>query len=292
MTNPKIFPGRASEFVLKLSCPDGPGIVHAVSGLLFEHGCNIIDSQQYGDEASGRFIMRIHFAADAQRDASAWRVEFEPVAARFGMAFDVHDLAVRPRVLILCSQHDHCLNDLLYRHRKGALPMEIVAVVSNHRDVYQLVAAHGIPFEYLPITPGTKVAQERRLMEMVSTERIDCMVLARWMQILTPATCEAMPGRIINIHHSFLPGFKGARPYHQAHERGVKIIGATAHYVTPDLDEGPIIEQDVVRVDHSMSAADLAEAGRDIEQQVLARAVRWQVEHRIVLVGKRTVVFR
>ncbi len=280
------------EFVLTLACPDQTGIVHAVSGFLLERDCNILDSQQYGDEPTARFTMRIHFVAPGGTTAAALRGAFAPIAARFEMTSGFHDLAVKPRVLILCSKHDHCLNDLLYRYRKGALRMEIPAVVSNHRDVYQLVASHGVPFEYLPVTPETKPAQERKLLQLVADERVDFVVLARWMQILSPEVCAALPGRVINIHHSFLPGFKGARPYHQAHERGVKLIGATAHYVTPELDEGPIIEQDVARVDHSSTAEELAEVGRDIEQAVLARAVRWQIEHRIVLVGRRTVVFR
>lgn len=280
------------EFVLTLSCPDTRGIVHAVSGFLLEHGCNILDSQQHGDELTRAFTMRIHFSAPGGTQAETLRAGFEAVAARFGMAHRISELAVKPRVLIMVSKHDHCLNDLLYRYRKGALRIEIPAVVSNHRDTYQLVASHDIPFEYLPVTPETKAAQERRLLDLVRAERIDFVVLARYMQVLSEELCEQLPGRVINIHHSFLPGFKGARPYDQAWERGVKLIGATAHYVTPDLDEGPIIEQDVARVDHSASSTELAAIGRDIEQVVLARAVRWQAEHRIVLVGRRTVVFR
>jgi formyltetrahydrofolate deformylase len=280
------------QFVLTLSCPDTPGIVHAVSGLLLGLDCNILDSQQHGDELSRTFTMRIHFSAPSGTGIAALRDGFEPIAKQFGMNYLFSDLAVRPRVLIMVSKHDHCLNDLLYRYRKGALNIEIPAVVSNHRDAYRLVAAHDIPFEYLPVTPESKAVQERRLTELVELERIDFIVLARYMQVLSAEFCARLPGRVINIHHSFLPGFKGARPYQQAWERGVKLIGATAHYVTPDLDEGPIIEQDVARVDHSASAAELAAVGADIEQAVLARAVRWQAEHRIILVGNRTVVFR
>lgn len=280
------------QFVLTLSCPDTQGIVHAVSGFLLERRCNIVDSQQHGDELTRAFTMRIHFSAPAGLQAEALRAAFESIGSRFDMSYQFSDLAVKPRVLIMVSKHDHCLNDLLYRYRKGALHIEIPAVVSNHRDTYQLVASHDVPFEYLPVTAETKAAQERRLLELVHAERVDFVVLARYMQVLSEELCARMPGRVINIHHSFLPGFKGARPYQQAWERGVKLIGATAHYVTPELDEGPIIEQDVARVDHSASAAELAAVGRDIEQVVLARAVRWQAEHRIVLVGNRTVVFR
>jgi formyltetrahydrofolate deformylase len=280
------------EFVLTLACPDKRGIVHAVSGFLLERGCNILDSQQYGDALTGSFAMRIHFAAPQELTAAALGASFEAIAGPFQMSVRFHDLLVRPRVLILVSKYDHCLNDLLYRYRKGALRMEIPAVVSNHRDTYQLVAAHGVPFEYLPVTPESRPQQEQRLLQLIASERVDFVVLARYMQVLSEQVCRALPGRVINIHHSFLPGFKGARPYHQAWERGVKLIGATAHYATPDLDEGPIIEQDVARVDHAMTADELAAVGRDIEQSVLARAVRWQIEHRILLVGRRTVIFR
>ncbi|HRX88619.1 MAG TPA: formyltetrahydrofolate deformylase [Steroidobacteraceae bacterium] len=280
------------EFVLTLTCPDTRGIVHAVSGYLVERECNILDSTQYGDLLTGTFVMRIHFAARADESVAALRRAFAPVAARFRMDCDFHDLAIRPRVLILVSRQDHCLNDLLYRHRIGDLKMDVPKVVSNHRDVERLVTAHDIPFEHLPVSPPSKAVVEQRLLEIVAVERVDFVVLARYMQVLSPAVCAALPGRIINIHHSFLPGFKGARPYHQAYERGVKLIGATAHYVTPDLDEGPILEQDVARVDHSMDAAELEAVGRTIEQNVLANAVRWQIEQRVLRVGARTIVFR
>ncbi|MBK6597465.1 MAG: formyltetrahydrofolate deformylase [Proteobacteria bacterium] len=285
-------PATAPEFVLTLVCPDTRGIVHAVSGYLVERDCNILDSTQHGDALTGAFVMRIHFSARAGETAEALRRGFVSIGARFQMQFQVHDLAVRPRVLLLVSRQDHCLNDLLYRHRIGDLKMDVPAIVSNHRDAARLAAAHDIPFEYLPVTPESKARVEIRLLEIVQAERIDCVVLARYMQILSPTLCAALPGRIINIHHSFLPGFKGARPYHQAYQRGVKLIGATAHYVTPDLDEGPILEQDVARVDHSMDAADLEAVGRSIEQNVLANAVRWQIEHRVLLVGSRTIIFR
>jgi formyltetrahydrofolate deformylase len=281
------------QFVLVLSCPDTTGIVHAVSGFLVEHACNILDSQQFGDALTGTFCMRVHFAPEAVGvEARCLRDEFGAVARRFAMTWAIHELAVRPRVAILVSKYDHCLNDLLYRHRKAALAMDIVAVISNHRDTYQLSAAHNIPFHHLPVTPGTKPAQESAILQLLTDYRADLVVLARYMQVLSDEACRQLAGRTINIHHSFLPGFKGARPYHQAYERGVKLIGATAHYVTPELDEGPIIEQDVARVDHSLGPDELAAVGRDIEQQVLARAVRWHIEHRIVLVGSRTVVFR
>jgi len=282
----------APQFVLTLSCPDAKGIVHAVSGFLVQQACNILDSQQFGDPLTGTYCMRVHFAPEgAPTDAAQLRAAFAPVAARYAMRWEIHDLAVRPRVAILVSQHDHCLNDLLYRHRKGALAMDVVAVISNHRDTYRLSAAHDVPFHHLPVTPSTKAEQERKLLALLDEYRVDLVVLARYMQILSDDACRALAGRVINIHHSFLPGFKGARPYHQAYERGVKLIGATAHYVTPDLDEGPIVEQDVARVDHAMGPEELAAVGRDIEQQVLARAVRWHIEHRVVLVGARTVVF-
>lgn len=280
------------EFVLTLVCPDTRGIVHAVSGFLLQRGSNILDSTQYGDALTGAFAMRIHF--DAQQAESLLRLndDFGPIAAQFAMQSMFYDLAIKPRALLMVSKHDHCLNDLLYRYRTGDLQMEIPAVVSNHRDTYRLVASHDLPFEYLPVTSANKADCERRLQQLMATERIDFVVLARYMQVLSSEFCAEFPERIINIHHSFLPGFKGAKPYHQAYERGVKLIGATAHYVTPDLDEGPIIEQDVARVDHSMLPDELAIAGRTIEQNVLANAVRWQIEHRILQVGTRTIVFR
>ena len=289
------------EFVLTLSCRDTKGIVHAVSGLLFEAGCNILDSQQFGDvlsiDCTGLFFMRVHFEAPAGLgDAGALRERFEPVRSRFDMRVEVHALARHPRLLLMVSQHGHCLNDLLYRCRSGQLNAVVAGVVSNHPDFAALCAASGVPFHHLPLpagsTPQAKRAQEERVQQLVETLQIDLVVLARYMQILTPGFCSFLAGRAINIHHSFLPSFKGAKPYFQAHERGVKLIGATAHYVTAELDEGPIIEQDVERVDHSLGPEDFTAVGRDVESVVLARAVRWHVEHRVLVNGRKTVVFR
>jgi formyltetrahydrofolate deformylase len=280
------------SFVLTLSCADQPGIVAAIAGLLAGNGCNITDSAQYGDVKSGRFFMRVSFAAPAKLDKKKVQAMLAPVFERFDMTAELHPIESRTRVLIMVSRFGHCLNDLLYRHRIGALPIEIPAIVSNHRDFYQLAASHNIPFHYLPVTPDTKEKQERRLLEIVEEEDIGLVVLARYMQVLSQSLCEKLAGRAINIHHSFLPSFKGAKPYHQAHARGVKLIGATAHYVTSNLDEGPIIEQEVQRVDHAMSPDELVHVGRDVESLVLARAVKWHVEHRVLLNGDRTVVFR
>jgi formyltetrahydrofolate deformylase len=280
-----------SRIILALSCPDRVGIVAAVAGLLVEHDCNIVESAQFGDEVSEQFFMRL--CVDSPRaTASDLRDSFSALIDRFAMRLAVHDMGVRGRVLVMASRFGHCLNDLLYRHRIRALPGDIVAVVSNHRDFYRLVAEHDIPFHHLPVTPETRQAQEQRLLELVREERCDLVVLARYMQVLSPAACTELQGRAINIHHSFLPSFQGAGPYRQAHDRGVKLIGATAHYVTEDLDEGPIIEQDVARVDHSMTVEDYASVGREIESAVLARAVKWHLEHRVLVHGARTVVFR
>ncbi|MBT3069952.1 formyltetrahydrofolate deformylase [Rhodomicrobium sp. Az07] len=279
-------------FVLTLSCADQSGIVASIAGILAEHGCNITDSAQFGDVKSNRFFMRVSFSApDTMDEAGAERM-LKPVVDRFRMTTRLHPVAERMRMLILVSKFGHCLNDLLYRHRVGALPVEIPAIVSNHRDFYRLAASHDIPFHHLPVTPDTKEKQENKLAEIIEEERIDLVVLARYMQVLSEDLCRKLQGRAINIHHSFLPSFKGAKPYHQAHMRGVKLIGATAHYVTPALDEGPIIEQEVARVDHSMSIEDLVNMGRDVESLVLSRAVKWHVEHRILVNGNRTVVFR
>jgi len=280
------------SFVLTLSCADRPGIVAAIATRLAENGCNITDSAQFGDVKSGRFFMRVSFSAPegVTRDR-AWEYLL-PAIEQFGMTAELHPQYEKMRVLILVSKFGHCLNDLLYRHAIGALPIEILAIVSNHRTFYQLAASHDIPFHHLPATPGAKEKQERRLLEIIEEEKIELVVLARYMQVLSGALCEKLTGRAINIHHSFLPSFKGAKPYHQAHERGVKLIGATAHYVTPALDEGPIIEQEVARVDHSMPPQELVTIGRDIECVVLARAVKWHAEHRVLRNGSRTVVFR
>jgi formyltetrahydrofolate deformylase len=280
------------RFVLTLSCPDRTGIVAAVANFLLEHQCNIVDSAQYGDAADKLFFMRVCFAPERPTEAAAIRTLFEPIAMHFAMQWAIHDTAVKHRVMIMVSKHGHCLNDLLYRYRIGALPIEITAIVSNHRDFYQLSAANDIPFHHLPVSKDNKAKQEQKLIDLFQEERCDLMVLARYMQILSPQLCAQLKERAINIHHSFLPSFQGAKPYQQAHDRGVKLIGATAHYVTQDLDEGPIIEQDVARVDHAMSVEDCAAVGRDVECAVLARAVKWHVEHRILLSGSRTVVFK
>ena len=282
----------AHRFTLTLSCPDRKGIVSAVASFLLQQDCNILDSAQFGDPDNGTFFMRVSFVTDRRVGAAQLAREFESVRSAFAMQAAFHDQSQRPRMLIMVSRHGHCLNDLLYRHRTGALPVEIPAIVSNHRDFYQLAAANDIPFHHLPVTPDSKARQEARLLELYQEERCDLIVLARYMQVLSRELCARLPERIINIHHSFLPSFQGAKPYQQAHDRGVKLIGATAHYVTEELDEGPIIEQDVTRVGHAHSVEDCAAAGRDVECAVLARAVLWHAEHRILLNGKRTVIFR
>jgi len=282
----------APEFILTLACPDTTGIVYRVSGFLFERDCNIIDSAQFGDESTGLFFMRVHFCAPADFERARLEAEFAAVAERFGMQSRVDDMRVKPRVLLMVSKFGHCLNDLLFRWASGQLSMEIPAIVSNHADFQPLAHSYRIPFFYLPVTAATRTEQEARLTELIERERVDLVVLARYMQILSPALCERLKGRAINIHHSFLPSFKGARPYAQAHDRGVKLIGATAHYVTADLDEGPIIEQDVERVDHAMDPDTLAAIGHDVESVVLARAVKWHLERRVLVNGHRTVVFR
>jgi len=284
------------EYILTLSCLDQRGIVLRVSGFLAEHGCNIIDSDQFGDAESKLFFMRVHFALeDANVGDAALRAGFDALCANLDAKGELHDTARKPRVMLMVSKIGHCLNDLLFRYRSGLLPVEIPAIVSNHMEFYQLAASYNIPFHHLPLEAGAsesaKRAQEARVIDLLDTHRIDLVVLARYMQILSPELCQALKGRAINIHHSFLPSFKGARPYAQAHKRGVKLIGATAHFVTGDLDEGPIIEQDVERVDHAMSVDELTAIGRDVESVVLARAVKCFVEHRILLNGDKTVVF-
>jgi formyltetrahydrofolate deformylase len=280
------------EFILTLSCPDTTGIVFHVSGFLFERGCNIIDSAQFGDHSTGLFFLRVHFSAPAPLDRARLDEAFAAVASKFSMQARVDDMRVKPRVVLMVSKVGHCLNDLLFRWSSGQLQMEIPAIVSNHADFQPLAHSYRIPFFYLPVTAETRSAQETRLLELIERERVDLVVLARYMQILSPDVCERLRGRAINIHHSFLPSFKGAKPYAQAHDRGVKLIGATAHYVTADLDEGPIIEQDVERVDHAMDPETLAAIGHDVESVVLARAVKWHLERRVLLNGHRTVVFR
>jgi formyltetrahydrofolate deformylase len=285
------------EYILTLSCLDQRGIVHRVSGFLAENGCNIIDSAQFGDAESKLFFMRVHFALedDSVGDAGL-REGFAQLGASMQMNWQLHDAHAKPRVMLMVSKIGHCLNDLLFRYKSGLLPVEIPAIVSNHMDFYQLAASYNIPFHHLPLAAGAeegaKLAQEARVLELMANHKIDLVVLARYMQILSPGLCDAMRGKAINIHHSFLPSFKGAKPYAQAHLRGVKLIGATAHFVTGDLDEGPIIEQDVERVDHAMDAETLSAIGRDVECVVLARAVKWFVEHRILQNGDKTVVFK
>ncbi len=279
--------------ILTLSCQDQPGIVGAVGTFLAVHRCNILESGQFGDVDENRFMMRVSFErlSGAPEDF-ALAAAFDAVAQRFAMTWEMHDAAHRPRVLLMVSKFDHCLNDLLYRYKVGALAMDPVAIVSNHRDTVQLAAAYNVPFHHLPVTPATKAAQEAKLLALIEETRTELVVLARYMQVLSDDLCRRLTGRAINIHHSFLPSFKGAQPYRQAHARGVKLIGATAHYVTAALDEGPIIEQEVARVTHAMSPEDLAFVGRDVECQALARAVRLHVEHRVFLNGQKTVVFR
>ncbi|WP_308287098.1 formyltetrahydrofolate deformylase [Actinomadura parmotrematis] len=281
-----------TEYVLTLSCPDRPGIVSAVSGLLAARGCNILESQQFGDRDTGTFFMRVQFAAPEGAGRDALDGALAALGTDLGLDWRLHATAERPRVLIMVSKGGHCLNDLLYRQRSGLLGIDVVAVASNHPDLRPLTQSYGIDYHHLPVGPGGKEAQEAEILTLVGHYRADLVVLARYMQILSDDLCAKLPGRIINIHHSFLPSFKGARPYHQAHARGVKVIGATAHYVTADLDEGPIIEQEVARVDHAHSADDLVAVGRDVECLALARAVRWHTEHRVLLNGARTVVFR
>jgi formyltetrahydrofolate deformylase len=288
-----------AEFVLTLSCPDRPGIVHAVAAYLHEAGCNVLDSQQFADRTgpeSSRFFMRVHVETmpPAPVCAAGLYSGFIPVAAEFAMEWELRDTAVLPRALIMVSKAGHCLNDLLYRRAAESLPIDIPLVVGNHDDLAPLAAGHGVAFEHVPVgsEPLSVQRAEGRLLDLVSELSIDFVVLARYMRILSPELCAKMAGRIINIHHSFLPSFKGARPYHQAHAHGVKLIGATAHYVTADLDEGPIIEQEVARVDHTSSPEDLAAIGRDAERVALARAVRWHAEHRVLRHGRRTVIFK
>ncbi|MER7664712.1 formyltetrahydrofolate deformylase [Streptomyces sp. NPDC096193] len=279
------------QYVLTLSCPDKQGIVHAVSSYLFITGCNIEDSQQFGDRDTGLFFMRVHFSAEAPVTVEKLRASFAAVGDAFQMDWEIHLAEERMRIILMVSKFGHCLNDLLFRSRIGALPVEIAAVVSNHTDFAELVASYDVPFHHIPVTKDNKAAAEMQLLTLVHDENVELVVLARYMQVLSDDLCKQLSGRIINIHHSFLPSFKGAKPYHQAHARGVKLIGATAHYVTADLDEGPIIEQEVERVGHEVTPEQLVAIGRDVECQALARAVKWHAEHRILLNGRRTVVF-
>ncbi|WP_448638833.1 formyltetrahydrofolate deformylase [Geodermatophilus sp. URMC 63] len=278
-------------YTLTLSCPERPGIVHAVTRFLFEHACDIVEHQQFDDAVRGQLFLRTAFVCAEDSGVEELTAAFRPVAEDFGMTFTV--TGDRPqRVLVMVSKLGHCLNDLVFRWRAGSLGGELVGVVSNHEDLRPMAEAAGLPFHHVPVTPGTKTAAEARLLELVGETRADLVVLARYMQVLSDEACRALYGRAINIHHSFLPGFKGAKPYHQAFDRGVKLVGATAHYVTPDLDEGPIIEQEVIRIDHTHDPRALATVGRDAEALALSRAVRWHCERRVLLNGSSTVVFR
>ncbi|HAS51022.1 MAG TPA: formyltetrahydrofolate deformylase [Gammaproteobacteria bacterium] len=279
------------RYVLTIACPDRVGIVAAVSGILAAHRANIIESDQFSDTEYNRFFMRLVFDLDEVAEPKLLE-DCTPLAQEFAMDWRLYDPRRRPRVMILVSKADHCLNDLLYRHRTGALPMDITAIVSNHQELAHLAEWHTIPYHYLPVTPDTKSAQEQQVLNLVEQTRTELVILARYMQILSPELCQALAGRAINIHHSFLPGFKGAKPYHQAYNRGVKLIGATAHFVTANLDEGPIIEQEVERVDHAHTPEHLAAVGRDIENIVLARALHYYLERRVFRNGGKTVVLR
>ncbi len=278
-------------YILTLSCPDRPGIVHAVSGFLLERGGNIEEAAQYNDRDTGLFFMRVQFACD-QLTFEDLTAQLKFFAEPFKMVWKLHATVEPVRTVILVSKEGHCLNDLLFRWKSGLLRLDIAAIISNHREFYQLAASYNVPFHHLPVTAATKAQVEARQFEIIESERAELVVLARYMQILSDDLCRKLAGRAINIHHSFLPSFKGAKPYYQAHDRGVKLIGATAHYVTADLDEGPIIEQDVARVDHSATVEALTAQGRDTESQVLARAVKWHSEHRVLINGHKTVIFK
>ena len=280
-----------TAYILNLSCPDRHGIVHAVSGFLLERQGNIEEAAQYNDHATGLFFMRVQFACDSLTQEDL-RLQLATLAETFGMRWTLHDTTQPMRTVIMVSKEGHCLNDLLFRWKSGLLPLDIRAIVSNHREFYQLAASYNVPFHHIPVTAATKAQAEAKQFEIIQHEGAELVVLARYMQILSDDLCQKLSGRAINIHHSFLPSFKGAKPYYQAHDRGVKLIGATAHYVTADLDEGPIIEQDVARADHSKTVEDLTAMGRDTESQVLARAVKWHSEHRVLINGHKTVIFK
>ena len=280
-----------SVYILNLSCPDRTGIVHAVSGFLLERQGNIEEAAQYNDHDTGLFFMRVQFACNTVAKAELQQ-QLSGLAERFGMRWSLHDATQAMRTVLMVSKEGHCLNDLLFRVKSGLLPLDIRAIISNHRDFYQLAASYNVPFHHIAVSKDNKAQAEARQLEIIEAEGAELVVLARYMQILSNDLCQKLAGRAINIHHSFLPSFKGAKPYYQAHDRGVKLIGATAHYVTADLDEGPIIEQDVTRVDHSKTVDDLTAMGRDTESQVLARAVKWHSEHRVLLNGHKTVIFK
>ncbi|MFJ7216245.1 formyltetrahydrofolate deformylase [Amycolatopsis sp. NPDC098790] len=278
-------------FTLTLKCPERSGIVHAVTTFLVGQGCDIVEHQQFDDDVRGSLFLRTSFTCAEQTTVDDLTRAFAPVAGDFGMEFDFSD-GTPPRILVMVSKFGHCLNDLLFRWRAGGLGAEIAVVVSNHEDLRPMAEAAGVPFVHVPVAPDTKPEAEQRLLDLVGEYEVDLIVLARYMQVLSNELCQKLEGRAINIHHSFLPGFKGAKPYHQAYDRGVKYVGATAHYVTPDLDEGPIIEQEVQRVDHTYSPRELVTVGRDAEALALSRAVRWHCERRVLLNGNSTVVFR
>lgn len=284
-----IIQSMSDALILKLTCPDRSGIVRAVSGAITELGGNIVESQQYGDPSSGNFHMRVETEAIA--DPEGFRNRMASMGEALDMTWELNRKDRKLRTIIMASKEAHCISDLLYHVKEGLIPIEVAAVVANHEVLRPLAEFYGVPFVYIPVTKDTKPEAEASLMDVIATHDAELVVLARYMQVLSNKVCAAMEGRIINIHHSFLPSFKGARPYAQAHARGVKLIGATAHYVTPDLDEGPIIEQDVVRVKHSDTVADLVAQGQDVERRVLTRAVRWHAEHRVLLNGSSTVVF-
>lgn len=281
----------SSSYILTLSCPDRLGLVHAVSGFLLERGGNIEEAAQYNDHDTGLFFMRVQFSCGQLTQADL-HTALKHFASSYAMQWSLHTTAEPMRTVLLVSKEGHCLNDLLFRWKSGLLRLDIGAIISNHRDFYQLAASYNIPFHHIPVTADNKAQAEERQAEIIESVGAELVVLARYMQILSDGFCKKLAGRAINIHHSFLPSFKGARPYYQAHDRGVKLIGATAHYVTADLDEGPIIEQDVARVDHSLTVEDLSAIGRDTESQVLARAVKWHSEHRVLLDGHKTVIFK
>ena len=280
-----------TRYILTLSCPDKPGIVHGVTGLLLSLGGNIQEAGQFNDAQTGLFFMRVQFACSDSSEESINHA-LQELAAQWQMGVELRLATKRMPIVIMVSQQGHCLNDLMFRWKSGLLPVDVKAIVSNHRDFYQLAAGYNVPFHHIPVTAATKEQAEAKQLEVIRSEGAELVVLARYMQILSDDLCRKLAGRAINIHHSFLPSFKGAKPYYQAHDRGVKLIGATAHYVTADLDEGPIIEQDVARVDHSKTVEDFTAMGRDTESQVLARAVKWHSEHRVVLNGHKTVIFK
>ena len=283
---------KGADFVLLIDSEDRKGIVAGVANSIVSQDCNIVESSQFGDANTGRFFMRVAISGHDGMTTERFSEGFMPVATAFRLDWRIHDLKKKTRAMIMVSQGGHCLNDLLYRSSTGRLPMDVTSIVSNHTTWQRRAEHEGIPFHHLPVTPESKLAQEARLLALVEEQQVDLIILARYMQVLSDQLCRKLDGRVINIHHSFLPGFKGAKPYHRAYDRGVKMVGATAHYVTPDLDEGPIITQDVSIVDHADAVEDLIAQGQDTESRVLARAVKLHLEHRVMLNGSRTVVFK